>query len=105
MAAPGEYFEYPQQEPLEPPDAEVSEAPAVTVIINETWRSFVVGELQKLTYPTSWLGDETKVSVTINRVEQLIAMFMTGYQGVPGQVCQLDDPVDAVLDQSTFLAP
>lgn len=100
---PGRYPRRQQREPLDPPDGEVSEAPNAVVVISDIWRSFVVGALEHLTYQTAWRGTDEEINQAVDRVNELIALLMTG--GSPGGLGEwtLGSLSDSQLGSTTIL--
>lgn len=103
MTDPGRYPAYPQMEPLDPPDVEVSVAPNVTLTVNEAWRSFLIGQLFPFAYPSSWRGTQSEIDLAVDRCNELIGLLMVGDAVEwPGGV-RLDDPLWASLDDNAML--
>lgn len=100
---PGRYARRQQREPLDTPLEAVDTVPVVQVEFSTAWRSFAVGALEHLTYHTAWRGTEAEVNKAVDRVNELIALLMTGGSPAPHGVWTLGSMNDSQLGSTTNL--
>lgn len=103
MSDPGRFPRLPQREPLDPPDVEVGAAPTVEVEISTSWRSLIVGALEPLTYHSAWRGTIEQVNLAVDRVNEIVALFMAEGAGPGEGVWILGSELDSQLGTTTIL--
>ena len=100
---PGRFPRATQREPLDPPGVAVDAAPTVCIEMSESWRSFVVGCLEHLTYPTAWRGTDVEVEIAVDRVNEIIELFAVGECAPSVGGWTLGSGTDSQLGSTTVL--
>lgn len=71
----------PRLNPLPAPDVDILAAPYACLIVNQQWASHLLGVLEVLASPESWLGDEAAQFTASQEIEQLMSALAAVCEG------------------------
>lgn len=64
------------QEPLPVPGVHPSDAPTVTITVNETWIPYIVGALEPMLRVSFWDGNTAEIDEATQQAADLLALFV-----------------------------